>query len=239
VADIRQEINFPIEIKRAEVAGLLGYADRPIPDRVLAVLAEIESEAAPVLAPACAIRRAEPDLLRRSTFLKDLDAAVLCLVTIGGGVEKIMETYDRRGEMGKALVANVFGSAAAEAAADVANAFIRDDVVREGLRCSRRFSPGYGGWDVAEQRWILPALEGDALGVELTDGCMMVPRKSITFAVNIGERPVEMRDDNACNGCELINCAYRRETVVKEENGVTWTTFIGPDSNYCPLNRWD
>lgn len=236
--DIRRELDFPIEIQPDEVSGLLGYADRAVPDRVREMLGEIEEEATPLLQPACAILRADTEFLSRSIFLKDLDAAVLCLVTIGDGVEKAMDAYGRAGEIGKALIMNVFGSAAAEAAADAANDFIRNDVAREGLRCSRRFSPGYGGWDVAEQRWILSALEGDALGVTLTEGCMMVPRKSITFAVNVGENPMEMREDNACDGCELINCSYRRETMVKEENGKKWTTFIGPDSNYCPLDRW-
>jgi hypothetical protein len=238
VPEIRRETGFPIEIRKDETSRLLGYADRPVPDRVQRALAEIEQETASLIEPAWAILRAGPELLLRSPFLKVLDAAVLCLVTIGDGVEKSMEAYDRAGEIGKALITNVYGSAAAEAAADAANAFIREDIASDGLRCTRRFSPGYGGWDVAEQRWLLSALQGDALGVTLTGGCMMVPRKSITFAVNVGEHPQEMRGDNACDGCELINCQYRRESVIKEENDKRWTTFIGPDSGYCPLGRW-
>jgi hypothetical protein len=221
------------------VTGMLGYADRPVPHRVQELLAEIKAETAPLLKPACAILRADPELLARSPFLKELDAAVLCLVTIGGGVEHAMEDYDHDGEIAKALIMNVFGSAAAEAAADAANELIRSDIAREGLRCTRRFSPGYHGWDLSEQRWILRALDGEVLGVTMTEGCMMVPRKSVTFAVNVGEDPVETRNDNACDGCELINCTYRRETAIKEVNGKQWTTFIGPDSNYCPRDKWN
>jgi len=238
VPEIRRESGFSIEIQQDEVSGLLGYNDRPIPERVQAVLEEIEARATPLLEPACTILRPGADVLSRSPFLQHLDDAVLCLVTIGDGVESAMDAYDRAGEIGRALMMNVFGSAAAEATADVANAIIREDVAREGLRCTRRFSPGYGGWDISEQRWLLPALDGTSLGVSLTEGCMMVPRKSITFAVNVGENPAEMRDDNACDGCELINCKYRRETVTTEENGITCTTFIAPNSDYCPLDRW-
>ena len=237
--EVRRLTGFPIDIKADEVSRLLGYVDRAIPDRVRDVLDQVEAEAMPLLEPACAIVRATPDLLSHSQFLKTLDRAVLCLVTIGDGIEKAMDAHESDGAIGKALIMNVFGSAAAEATADAANALIREDVAREGLRCSRRFSPGYGGWDVSEQRWLLPTLDGDSLGVTLTAGCMMVPRKSITFAVHIGKAPIEMRDDNACDGCELINCEYRRETVVKEENGKRWTTFIGPASGYCPLDRWN
>jgi hypothetical protein len=238
VSEIRRESGFPIEIQPGEVSGLLGYNDKPIPERVQRVLEEIETEGTPVLEPQCTILRATRDMLAGSPFLKQLEDAVLCLVTIGGGVERAMEAYDRAGEIGRALMMNVFGSAAAEATADAANAFIREDIEREGLRCTRRFSPGYGGWDVSEQRWVLPALDGASLGVSLTEGCMMVPRKSITFAVNVGKNPAEMRDDNACDGCELINCKYRRETVTTEENGITCTTFIAPNSDFCPLDRW-
>lgn len=220
------------------VTGMLGYADRPVPRRVREVLAEVKAETAALIEPSCAILRLGREECARSHYLGDLDAAVLCLVTIGGDLERAIAAYDDAGELGKALIMNVYGSAAAEAAADVANALIRDEVAQEGLRCTRRFSPGYGGWDLSEQRWILSVLDGPALGVTLTEGCMMVPRKSITFAVGVGENPLEMRHDNACDGCELINCTYRRKTVVREVNGKQCVTFIGPESNYCPLGRW-
>ncbi|MDH4036614.1 MAG: hypothetical protein OEX18_02595 [Candidatus Krumholzibacteria bacterium] len=238
MGDIRREASLPILFEDDVVLGMLGYAERPVPQRVRDIVAEMRAEAAPLLKPACAILRAGPELLARSLFLKELDGAVLCLVTIGVGVEQAMERYDAAGEIAKALIMNVFGSAAVEAAADAANDLIRGDIAREGLRCTRRFSPGYGGWALSEQRWILPALGGESLGVALTEGCMMVPRKSITFAVSVGEHPMEMRSDNACDGCELINCEYRRKTVTREVNGKQWVTFIGPESNYCPRNRW-
>jgi hypothetical protein len=238
VTDLRRESGFPIAVRSDEVSALLGYTDRPVPPRVRRLVDDVEAEATPLLRPACAILRAQRDLLRASPFLQRLDDAVLCLVTIGDGVERAMDRYERSGEIGRALVMNVFGSAAAEATADAANALIRDEVEREGLRCTRRFSPGYGGWDVSEQRWLMRALEAASLGVSLTEGCMMVPRKSISFAVNVGENPVDMREDNACDGCGLANCRYRRVTVTTEENGITCTTFIAPNSDYCPLGRW-
>lgn len=236
--DIRRELDLEIVIEKDEVTAMLGYADRPVPHRVQEILAEIEEESAPLLSPACAILHLGPDLLARSRFLIKLEAVVLCLVTIGDGLEKAIEATDNAGLIGKALIMNVFGSVATEATADAANVLIRADVARDGLRCTRRFSPGYGGWDLLEQRWILPALDGEALGVSLTEACMMVPRKSVTFAVNVGENPTEMRNDNACDGCEIINCKFRRKTVTKEVNGKQWTTFDGPDSSYCPLNKW-
>jgi len=236
--EIQTKFGFPIEIDEEEMARLLGYGDRPMPVRVRNVLREIEGEAMPLVQTACAIRRLDSGLIGVSPFLNELDDAVICLATIGDGVERLVDNYEKSGEIGRAVIANVYGSAAAESAADAANAMIRGALLEEELYCSRRFSPGYGGWDVAEQRWILPALDGATLGVRLTDGCMMIPRKTVTFAVSVGKQPVEMRHDNACDDCDLTNCRYRRKTVVREEGGSQWATFTVPESNFCPRDKW-
>lgn len=234
----RRTHDLALDIREEEIWRLLGYGDRPTPARVAQLIREVREECTPLLSPACAVLRQSGDDLYRSEYLRGVEDVVLCLVTVGGGVEQVAARYDQADQVAKALVASTFGSVATEAAADTANALIRADIEREGLRCSRRFSPGYGGWDVAEQRWILSVLEGDALGVALTDGCMMVPRKSVTFAVNVGVDPVEMRDDNACDSCDLVNCRYRRDAVVSVKKGREWTTFIARHSNYCPRDKW-
>jgi cobalamin-dependent methionine synthase I len=104
----------------------------------------------------------------------------------------------------------MYGSAAAEAAADSANAAIERELSDKGRYCSHRFSPGYACWDLKEQEWILPALEGEELGVTLTEGFMMSPRKSISFAVTFADSPVESRHEHSCNSCGMIDCLYKR-----------------------------
>lgn len=227
-----------IALRRDEISRLLGYGDRQAPARVRRLLTAVEKEAQALLRPACVRLQMDAAALARSPFLQDLDAVVLCLVTIGPALEEAVKAHHHAGELGRSLVLNAYGSAAVEGTANVANEIIRGDVERRELLCSRRFSPGYGGWDVSEQRWILEALEAERLGVSLTEGCMMVPHKSSTFAVNIGTNPIEMRHDNACDSCGLTTCDYRRQTVVTEEKGKTCTTFVGPESNFCPRDKW-
>lgn len=237
--DLRQQRNFAIDIPDEEITRLLGYGDHPLSDRVRAMLTETQKECRPLLETARSLLRVGPDTLSRSPFLRELEAAVLCLVTTGAGVEKLVEDYDRAGEISRALIANAYGSAAAEAAADATHVYIREQIEPTGLSCSRRFSPGYGGWKVEEQRWLLRVLEGEQLGVTLTAGCMMVPRKSVTFAVSVGVVPTEMRKDNECDHCELADCRYRRKTVINEAKGRKWTTFVAPESNFCPRDKWN
>jgi len=230
--------DFPIDISDQELQRLLGYGERPVPDRVRDILAAVHEESPQLVNTASSRIRVGSDVLSASPFLGRLDEAVLCLVTIGDGLEKLAEWHDREGRIAVALITHVYGSAAVEAAADAVNAMIRTDVEKEGLFCSRRFSPGYGGWNVDEQQWMVPRLDGDTLGVTLTAGCMMIPRKSVTFAVSVGTVPTEMRDDNECDSCDLINCRYRRQTVINEESEKQWKTFVAPESNFCPRDRW-
>ena len=77
-----------------------------------------------------------------------------------------------------------------------------------GLAQRPRFSPGYGDWDLAEQRLIFPVLNcAKLIGLTLTDGCMMAPSKSVTAVIGLS-------DDvqcvwNKCMTCGNINCPYR------------------------------
>jgi hypothetical protein len=206
---IQRAHNFPITIKQEEISRILGYGDTTIPGRVLTMLEEIGAAARGLIEPACAYRTLTADEIAASAYLRGIEQAALCLVTIGGKLEAAVEKEKNVGDLSRAIILDTYGSAAAEACADAAEALINGEINKQGLKCSRRFSPGYSGWDVAEQKWVLPALEGEELGVTLTEGCMMVPRKSITFAVTIGENPVEMRRAASCEVCGLLNCKYR------------------------------
>jgi 5-methyltetrahydrofolate--homocysteine methyltransferase len=140
-----------------------------------------------------------------------VDDVALCLVTIGPRLEEELEKYKREGQLGRALVLDMYGSASAEAAAEAAHSAIEAELTEKGYYCSQRFSPGYACWDVKEQEWVLPTLEGDELGVTLTEGCMMSPRKSITFAVTLAESPVHSRHEHSCGDCGMVDCLYKRD----------------------------
>ena len=51
-----------------------------------------------------------------------------------------------------------------------------------------RFSPGYGDFSIQYQKEILAVLEaGKSIGLSMTDGCMLIPTKSITAIIGIEE----------------------------------------------------
>ena len=71
-----------------------------------------------------------------------------------------------------------------------------------------RFSPGYGDWDLSEQRKLFAILECEKkLGLTLTDGLMMAPSKSLTAVIGLSDG-VECLWKK-CLSCNNINCPYR------------------------------
>jgi hypothetical protein len=210
MGDIHRLSGFNINVRMDEIARILGYGLRRIPDRVTGMIAEVERTAGGLVSTACNYRYLSHEEYAHSDYLRCVSDIVLCLVTIGHRLEDRAENYKLSGELSRAIILDTYGSAAAEAAAEAANIAIREEITARGLKCSSRFSPGYGDWDVGEQKWIVPALDGKSIGVSLTEGCMMVPRKSITFAVTYGEEAVELQDGDLCENCHLERCRFRR-----------------------------
>lgn len=143
------------------------------------------------------------------------DHLAFAVCTIGLGVELASEERGRADDAIGALFLDAFGSAAAEAAAESLHARICAEVQRSGWDAAQRISPGYGDWHVARQRDLLGRLPCARLGLTLTAGAMMVPRKSVSFAVLFG--PVgEKRPRHRCAACELVTCRYRLEAPDEE-----------------------
>jgi hypothetical protein len=144
-----------------------------------------------------------------SEMFTDLERVAFCVCTIGPALEERVTAHTKQGDMLAAVILDAIGSAAAEAVARYANDRIEEAAAAEGLKTSCRASPGYGDWDVREQRNLFELVPAGEIGVTLTESAMMVPRKSISFAVHIAEKPVRLRSENSCRNCDMDTCPYR------------------------------
>lgn len=71
-----------------------------------------------------------------------------------------------------------------------------------------RFSPGYGDWDLTEQKKLFSVLQCEKqLGLTLTDGMMMAPSKSVTAVIGLSEEVACVW--NRCMVCPNTSCPYR------------------------------
>jgi len=131
------------------------------------------------------------------------------VVTIGSRLGDVVRQLAEDGLMVQAAVLDAIGSDAAETLAHVVQDIIGKEAEAEGLGISLRFSPGYCDWKVSQQKMVFRAMNGDTAGVRLTDGCLMVPQKSISGIIGIGPRN-EVESYNPCKTCKKRDCIGRR-----------------------------
>jgi len=143
------------------------------------------------------------------TGLKHL---ALAICTIGQALEKEVSKLFSTGEYATAAMLDSAGSVAVESLADCVNRVICQQALSEGLVSTRRVSPGYGDWALQEQKMVFTLLPGDKIGVTLTGKYMMLPRKSVSFAMGIGEGFVIEKSIERCGDCDMVSCPYRLQT---------------------------
>jgi hypothetical protein len=107
-----------------------------------------------------------------------------------------------------ALALDGLGNAAVECLAQQVCGQLAGQVKEEGLEASTPLSPGTPEWPVeVGQPQIFALLDPSKAGVKLTSGGMMIPKKSVSFVVGIGQ---EMSQASMCNVCSLQNtCRYQ------------------------------
>lgn len=164
----------------------------------------------------------EPLLLTSQSIIAALDGAVeaaVMAVTIGERLEEEVSEEFTRGSYTKALLLDAAGTAAVEQACDQTAALIARHAARVGCVAGKRFSPGYGDWDVSVQPDILRLSGATQIGVSVTQSMMLVPRKSVTAVIGIFpyqpslQMPVMEKAD--CDDCPRPFCQARKESKSK------------------------
>lgn len=121
-----------------------------------------------------------------AAFLEGSDELFVMAVTAG---ERITEERDRligEGSAFEPVILDSLGSEMAEAAADWLHNYLGQGLLRTGLKCSRlRYSPGYGDFELENQRSIFKLLNLESLGLTLSESFLMLPEKSITALIGI------------------------------------------------------
>lgn len=197
-------------VTRGDVRRALGYpVGRGGGAAAEAALAGLWDEARSLLEPRGAYRLVDGDNAAATGLPDPAKDVAVAACTIGPRLEEEAERHKQRGDLLAALTLDAIGSAAAEAAADSLNNRICTAARRRGLHATPRVSPGYGAWDTARQRDLLALLPITELGITLTSGQMMVPRKSVSFAVNLAAHP-PAEEGSRCARCNDTSCRHRR-----------------------------
>ncbi len=152
--------------------------------------------------------------------LRTLGAQRVMLVAVSAGRECEEHARQLWGEAkpDEYFFLEMFGSAVVENLVAATNGRVCDLAEREGLMAVPHYSPGYSGWDVAEQNKLFTLLTEAAARplpgpLEVLSSGMLRPKKSL-LAV-IGLAPAVARVPGAapavpCESCSLSPCQYRR-----------------------------
>jgi hypothetical protein len=221
-SSIRNELD--VDIK--QVLSRMGYGTAGVPSaRIESLVKEyadnichlIEPSYSYVIRDVNSVRGARIFIEGSVTFRSNVIARLLehCpkvavfVLTIGDRLGEIVRQLSGEGFMVQAAVLDAIGSDAAETLAHVVQDIIRREAAAEGLGVSLRFSPGYCDWRVSQQKMVFRAMAGDSAGVRLTDGCLMVPQKSISGIIGIGPAD-RVESYNPCLTCNKRDCIGRR-----------------------------
>jgi cobalamin-dependent methionine synthase I len=145
-----------------------------------------------------------------SSLARRCDKVAVFVLTIGNRLEEMVAYLAENRLVLQATVLDAIGSEAAEQLAEILEERIRNIVGYQNQVISRRFSPGYCDWNVNQQEMIFRALGDDTAGVRLTAEYLMLPRKSVSGIIGIGEHDSGIDDYNPCRTCTKQDCPGRR-----------------------------
>ena len=216
----------PLAIDPAEVLRFQGYRhgrDVPPPE-VCALFEEALAEGRRLMAPRAVARWAavtarDPDALtiegerlaipRIGTTWGAIEHVGVAVCTVGEALERQVSVLWEARELALASMLDSVGSGAVESLAE----YVNDLLCQQGLpalRVTNRISPGYGDWDLADQRRLFRLCPPDAIDVRLNEACVMAPGKSISLMVGAGADARVDHYFSQCARCWMGDCAYRR-----------------------------
>jgi len=123
-----------------------------------------------------------------SLGLKKCHKATLFAITLGEGLPRYAETCQAAGRFWEGTVADIFGSHAVEMLADRFHAYLKGRNLPKGLFLTLRFSPGYGDWELKEQKKLINYLNANE-AIEVTENYLLQPVKSITAILGWADFP--------------------------------------------------
>lgn len=224
---LEKELSFTdLHIASSEIYEAMGYAnavpDEAVEEEVRMLLERIEAVTHPrfcLVVSHGELDTAEDTLSIEDTCfsigkiitrqLRGSESYAFFAATAGTDFEMFQHTLQQEGDMVRIYIADAVGSIIAEKTADCMEVALDEYIHDKGWKHTNRFSPGYCGWHVSEQKKLFPLFpSAEPCGIRLTDSSLMLPIKSVSgvIGVGLGVRKLEY----TCGLCTYDKC-YRRK----------------------------
>jgi hypothetical protein len=139
--------------------------------------------------------------------LRDSHMLAFFACTAGREITDRSQKYMSSGDYLEGYVADLTGSLLAEAAMDLVQKRLTDEMGQRGLKVTNRYSPGYCHWNVGEQHLLFSLFPENFCGITLSDSALMHPIKSVSGVIGIGKNV--RFNKYVCNTCSDQNCFFR------------------------------
>ncbi|MGD0777198.1 MAG: hypothetical protein ABSC05_30635 [Candidatus Solibacter sp.] len=146
------------------------------------------------------------------------DGAVLAAVSAGAEIEREAQKLWREEKPDEYCFLEVLGSAVVERLTAMTGARLCAWAETRAMAALPHDSPGYPGWDVAEQGRLLELLKGAGNfpgNLEALESGALRPKKSLLAVFGLTRHTEGVRrlsEIAACESCSLAACQYRRKT---------------------------
>lgn len=201
-------------ITAADVYEQMGYHDAQPDKATQQETAMILKEVSQWLRPRFSyfVVNKQPDFEMGNIILRQLrgsEAFALFICTSGLEFEAYQQRLKEQGDMVRVFIADALGSVIAEKCADQMEKALQESIDKLGWKHTNRFSPGYCGWHVSQQQLLFPLFQGHTCGVKLTDSSLMIPIKSVSGIIGLGEKVRKL--EYTCGLCDFKQCYKRKK----------------------------
>lgn len=207
-----------LDITPADIYDQMGYhgeePDEATRKEVQAVLEEVRLWLRPQFC--YQVVKEQPEFDMGNIILRQLrgsEAYALFICTSGTEYEYYLQQLKDNGDMVRVFIADALGSVIAEHCADQMEICLQESIDKLGWHHTNRFSPGYCGWHVSQQQLLFPLFGGHTCGVSLTESSLMVPIKSVSGIIGLGEKVRKL--EYTCGLCDFKQCYKRKSKLAK------------------------
>jgi hypothetical protein len=182
--------------------------------------------------------------LHQSLREAEANSVILAAVSAGPEAEEEAQKLWRDEKPDEYFFLEVFASAVVEHLLTATGAKLCASAEAQGLAVLPHYSPGYSGWDIAEQD-RLKGLFGQLPGrLEVLDSGALRPKKSQLAVFGLTRHPAflgRLTDMLPCENCSYGPCQYRRAPYRRDRPGLPELPSATPrqySTNPKALKRW-
>ena len=145
--------------------------------------------------------------------LRNAEGGALFICTAGSGIGEKSKELMAAGDLIEGYILDVIGSVTVEAAIDKIQDSFESELIKAGNKMANRYSPGYCGWALSEQKRFFALFPENHCGIKLSDSCLMDPIKSVSGVIGFGRNVKKTAYE--CQMCELTTCIFRKIRLAK------------------------